>query len=60
MNHFGDGVLLAGLLDERDEERSLLFEDASLEQFHEACDGNAFLGEGGFDFVESREGDRGR
>ena len=58
VNHFGDWILLAGLLHERDEEGSLLIENAALEQFHQGGDGNAFFGEGSFDFVESGEGGR--
>jgi hypothetical protein len=56
MDQFGDWILLAGLLDEGDEEGSLLLEQAALEQLHQGGDGDAFFGEGGFDFVESREG----
>jgi len=58
VNHLGDRILPTGLLDERDEEQSLVLEDAALEHLDQGRDGNAFLGQGGFDFVESREGGR--
>ena len=58
VNHLGDGILPAGLPDERDEEVSLVLEDAALEHLDQGRDGNAFLGQGGFDFVESRESGR--
>jgi hypothetical protein len=58
MDQFGDWILLAGLLDEGDKERSLVLEQAALEQLHQGGDGDTFFGEGGFDFFESREGSR--
>lgn len=60
VNHLRDRILLASLLDKRDEESRLVADDALLEQPDKLGDGNAFFGDRSFNFFECGQGHGGR